>query len=89
MGINLFIFAELKKNKMKNTHILPTDKRGITITHVDKQETLEDIVSDYDVMPNIRYGDNVGKRIKIKATIKSINLEEHKQSVQEYERKTF
>jgi hypothetical protein len=50
-----------------------------------EDETLEDIVSDYDVMSNIRYGDNVGKRIKIKATIKSINLEEHKQSVQEYE----
>ena len=41
-----------------------------------KQETLEE-VSEYDVMPNIVYGENVGERIKIKAKI--ITKEEPKQ----------
>jgi hypothetical protein len=39
---------------------------------MNKQETLEEGISDYDITSNIRYGDNVGERIKIKATIKSI-----------------
>ena len=45
-----------------------------------KQETLEedDTTSDYDITPNIKYGNNVGTTIKIKVTIKSINIEDTK-----------
>lgn len=42
------------------------------LVEVAKQEIIEEGISDYDITSNIRYGDNVGERIKIKATIKSI-----------------
>ena len=41
----------------------------------------EEVISDYDVMPNIVYGENVGERIKIKAKI--ISKEEPKQETLE------
>ena len=48
------------------------NKEFFNLIEEPKQETLEEGISDYDITSNIRYGDNVGERIKIKATIKSI-----------------
>ena len=43
--------------------------------------TNKEEMSDYDITSNIRYGDNVGETIKIKATIKSI--ESNKETLEE------
>jgi hypothetical protein len=59
----------------------PKECKGIILPKETLQEWAdkekEKVVSEYDIMPNIVYGENVGERIKIKAKI--LSKEEQKQ----------
>ena len=82
-GYKIIIPKEEPKKECKHDIVIKygvAECQNCGIEVEPKQETIEedDTISDYDITPNIIYGNNVGQTIKLKATIKSINIEDAK-----------